>query len=77
MLELSNVEHDVTTSNILFLLILPRECMSRYLFKTSFMYARPLPVQIKVHFKNLPFLAVAYDMGFLSCCKRQCFSTLV
>ena len=31
------------------------------------MYARPLPEQTKVHFKNLRFLAVAYDMGFLSC----------
>ena len=31
------------------------------------MYARPLPVQTKVHFKNLQFLAVAYDMGDLSC----------
>ena len=35
--------------------------------KTFFMYARPLPVQTKVHFKNLQFLAVTYDMGFLSC----------
>ena len=26
----------------------------------------PLPVQTKVHFKNLLFLAVTYDMGFLS-----------
>ena len=28
------------------------------------MYAKSLPVQTKVHFK---FLAVAHDMGFLSC----------
>ena len=34
--------------------------------KTFFMYAMPIPVQIKVHFKNLQFLAVTYDMGFLS-----------
>ena len=31
------------------------------------MYARPIPVQTKVHFKNLQFLAVTYDMGVLSC----------
>ena len=35
------------------------------------MYARPIPVQTKVHFKNLKFLAVTYDMrgggGGLSC----------
>ena len=30
------------------------------------MYAMPIPVQTKVHFKNLQFLAVMYDMGFLS-----------
>ena len=28
------------------------------------MHARPLPVQIKVHFEKLKFLNVAYDMGF-------------
>ena len=28
------------------------------------MYARPLPAQTKV---NVSFLAVTYDMGFLSC----------
>ena len=31
------------------------------------MYARPIPVQTKVHFKILQFLAVTYDMGVLSC----------
>ena len=31
------------------------------------MYARPISVQTKVHFKNLQFLAVPYDMGVLSC----------
>ena len=31
------------------------------------MYARPIPIQAKVHFKNLQFLAVAYNMGVLSC----------
>ena len=30
------------------------------------MYARPIPVQAKVHFKNLQCLPVTYDMGFLS-----------
>ena len=28
------------------------------------MYARPIPVQTKVHFKILQFLAVMYDMFF-------------
>ena len=38
-----------------------------YIFlKTFFMYAMPIPVQIKVHFKNLQFLAVTYDIGFIS-----------
>ena len=36
-------------------------------FKTFFMYARPMPVPTKVHFKNLQFLAVAYDMEVLIC----------
>ena len=31
------------------------------------MYARPIPVQTKVHFKNLKFLAVTFDMGGLNC----------
>ena len=35
--------------------------------KTFFMHARPIPVQTKVHFKNLQFLSVTYYMGFLSC----------
>ena len=29
------------------------------------MYAIPIQVQTKVHFKNLQFLAVTYGMGFL------------
>ena len=41
-------------------------CLDIFL-KTFFMYARPIPVQTKVHFKNLQFLAVTYDMGGLSC----------
>ena len=57
---LSNIEHNVTTSKIPFLSLLPRECLSRYLLKTFFMYARTLPVQKKVHFKKLQFSAVAY-----------------
>ena len=31
------------------------------------MYARPIPVQTKVHFENLHFLAVTYDIGVFSC----------
>ena len=30
------------------------------------MYAWPTPVQTKVHFKNLQFLAVTYDIGVLN-----------
>ena len=41
--------------------------MSRYFFENFFMHARPIPGQTKVHFKNLQFLAVTYDMGVLSC----------
>ena len=42
--------------------------MSIYFFlKTFSMHARPIPVQTKVHFKNLQFLAVTYDVGVLSC----------
>ena len=50
-----------------FLSLLPRECLSRYFFKTFFMYARSIPIQTKVHFKKLQFLAVRYDMGVLNC----------
>ena len=31
------------------------------------MHARPIPVQTKVHFKNLQFLAVTYDMEVSIC----------
>ena len=41
-------------------------CLDFYL-KTFFMYSRPIPVQTKVHFKNLQFLAVTYDMEVLIC----------
>ena len=47
------------------------------------MYAMSSPVQTKVHFKNLQFLAVTYDMGFsslnllLTLSKRQCFFPLL
>ena len=50
-----------------FLSLLSRECMSRYFFENLFMHARPIPGQTKVHFKNLQFLAVTYDMGVLIC----------
>ena len=61
---LSNIEHDATTSKTPFLSLLPREGMSRYFLKTFLMYAMPIPVQTKVHFKNLQFFPVTYDMGF-------------
>ena len=41
-------------------------CLNFFL-KTFFMYAKPIRVQTKVHFKKLHFLAVTYDMGVLSC----------
>ena len=41
--------------------------MSRYFLKTFFIYARPIPVQTKVHFKILQFLSVTYAKGVLSC----------
>ena len=45
------------------------------------MYARLIPIQTKVRFKNLQFLAVTYDMGVLNCdfdvSKRQGFFSFV
>ena len=40
--------------------------MSGYFFENFFIYAMPILVQTKVHLKKLQFLAVVYDMGFLS-----------
>ena len=40
-------------------------CLDIFL-KTFFMYAMPIPVQTKVHFKKLQFLSVTYYMGFLN-----------
>ena len=40
------------------------ECLDIFL-KTFFMYARPIPLQTRVHFKELHFLAVTYYMGVL------------
>ena len=34
-------------------------------------YARPIPVQTKVHLKNLHFLAVKYDRVFFMLCFRR------
>ena len=34
--------------------------------KTFLMYARSIPIQTKVHFENLQFLAVTYDLRVLS-----------
>ena len=42
-------------------------CLDIFL-KTFFMYARPIPVQTGVHFKNLKFLALTYDMEVLIYC---------
>ena len=64
---LSYIGHDITTSKISFLSLLPRGCLSRYFLKTVFMFTRPIPIQTNVHFKNLQFLAVTYDMGVLNC----------
>ena len=64
---LFNIEHDVTTSKIPFLSLLPRECMPRYFLKNFLHVCKANTVQTKVHFKNLQFLAVTYDMGVLSC----------
>ena len=41
------------------------------LLKIIVMYARPIPVQTKLHFKNLQFLAVTYDMGGFKLCFRR------
>ena len=41
-------------------------CLDIFLI-TFFMYARPILVQTKVHFKNLQFLAVTYNMEVLIC----------
>ena len=41
-------------------------CLDIFL-KSFFMYARPIPIQTKVQFKNLQFLAVTYDTGVLVC----------
>ena len=40
-------------------------CLDIFL-KTFFMYAMPIPVQTKVHFKKMQFLAVKYDMRDLT-----------
>ena len=38
-----------------------------FLVETFFHVCKAKPVQTKVHFKNLQFLVVTYDMGVLSC----------
>ena len=40
--------------------------MSRYFFENVFHVCEANTSTAKVHFKNLQFLAVAYDMGVLS-----------
>ena len=66
---LSNIEHDVTTSKIPFLSLLPRECMSRYFLKTFFHVCKANTSTGKSAFskKKMQFLAVTYVMGFLRC----------
>ena len=59
------VAYVLTTSKTPFLSLLPRGSVTRYFFNFFFMYAMPIPVQTKERFKNLQFLAVTYDMGFL------------
>ena len=56
----SNIVHDITTYKIPFLSLWPREGIFLKLF---FMYARQIPVQTKVHFQKLQFLAVTYNMA--------------
>ena len=65
---LSNIEHDVATSKKYRFYHFCRVsvCLDTF-FLFFFMHARPIPGQTKVHFKNLQFLAVTYDMGVLSC----------
>ena len=41
--------------------------MSRYFFENFFHVCEAIPVQTKVHFKKLQFLAVTYDMEVLIC----------
>ena len=50
----------------MFLTLLPWECMSRYFFENFFLVCNANTSTDKVHFKKLQFLAVTYDMGFLS-----------
>ena len=40
--------------------------MSRYFFKNFFHVCNANTCTDKVHFKNLQFLVVTYDMGFFS-----------
>ena len=64
---LSNIEYDVTTSKIPILSLLPRECMSRSFFENFFRAYKANISTDKMHFKDLQFLAVTYDIGVLSC----------
>ena len=64
---LSNIEHDVTTSKIPFLSLLPRECMSTYFLKTFLCMQCQYKYRQKCILKFFKFPAVTYDMGVLSC----------
>ena len=51
--------------------------MTRYFLKTVFMYARPIPVETKVHFRILRYLAVTYDIGGHKLSFRCCLNDSV
>ena len=38
------------------------------------MYARPIPLQTKMHYKNVQILAVAYNIGGFNLCFRHCLN---
>ena len=66
---LSNTKHDANTSKIQFLTLLSLERMSKFR-KRVFMYAMPIQVQTKEHFKILQFLVVTYVIVSTLCYRR-------
>ena len=44
-----------------------KHCLFTFFIEFFFMYARPIPVQTKVHFKKFQFLAVTYDVEVFIC----------
>ena len=61
---LSNIEHDVTTSKIPFLSLLPRELLSRYFFKVFYVCYANASTD-KSAFSKIAISCC--DVGFLSC----------